>query len=53
MTDNTREGVQAAIAQCEQCGMPVRVVFTAEGEIDKVFTVCGHVKKPGESEASR
>jgi len=36
----------SAIAACETCGMPVRVVFDNDGEISKVLAVCGHVKKP-------
>ncbi len=31
---------------CKDCGMPVVVVFSDEGEIEQVFAVCGHVKVP-------
>jgi hypothetical protein len=41
---------ESAIAVCEICGMPVRVVFFGD-KIAKVFAVCGHVKKPQEVEA--
>ena len=37
---------ESAIVVCETCGMPVRVIFDADGEIEKVLAVCGHVKKP-------
>jgi hypothetical protein len=33
-----------AIAVCETCGMPVRVIFDADGKIEKVLAVCGHVQ---------
>lgn len=36
---------ESSIAVCDTCGMPVRVVFE-NGEIVKVFAVCGHVTLP-------
>lgn len=39
---------EAAIAVCEKCGMPVRVIFDEDGEISEVFAVCDHVQKPKE-----
>lgn len=34
-----------AIAVCETCGMPVRVVFDDDGSVVKVLAVCGHPKQ--------
>ena len=41
-----KEGDAAtAIAECATCGMPVRVVFDAAGEVERVLAPCGHPQK--------
>lgn len=43
----------AAIAVCETCGMPVRVIFDEAGEIQKVLAVCGHVQLEADGKDSQ
>lgn len=40
-------GESSAIVVCKVCGMPVRAVFDAEGELRRVLAPCGHVTMPG------
>lgn len=35
---------QSAIVVCATCGMPVRVVFAPDGEVEKVLAVCSHIE---------
>lgn len=35
-----------ALAVCQTCGMPVRVLFDGSGNVEKVLAVCGHVETP-------
>lgn len=41
-----------AIAVCRTCGMPVRVTFSDNGEIEEVFAVCEHVQSPSDERNS-